>query len=145
MTSVGAADSRVVTLRIPAWAPLGQGYDILATRSDDPQSLLSLDDVYEVCSFGASRDVVAPGGAVRLRGCTGGVSATLFMRHRAGSEPTTLKARGWTKVTTLAVSDSGRFISPVLHPARTTWYIVRFAGADGGFTAFTPVVRVRVR
>jgi len=33
----------------------------------------------------------------------------------------------------------------VLHPARTTWYVVRFAGADGGFTAFTPVARVRVR
>ena len=97
------------------------------------------------CADGRQANEVDRGGAVRLRGHVAGSSATLFVRHRAAAQPDTLRARGWTKVANLAVGDTGKFVTPVLRPSRTSWYVVRYSGGDGDFVAFTPVVRVRVR
>ena len=38
----------------------------------------------------------------------------------------------------------GDFVSWPLRPSRTTWYVVRYPGLDGGFVVFTPVVKVSV-
>ena len=67
------------------------------------------------------------------------------MRHSRAGQPATAKAHGWTKVANLHVNASGRFVSPLRHPSRTTWFVVRYHGVNGGFTAFTPVVKVAVR
>ena len=82
---------------------------------------------------------------MRLRGHIDGAAATLFMRQSRAGRPTIAKAKGWTKVANLSVSAGGRFVSPELRPSRTTWYVARYSGGNGGFTAFTPVVRVPVR
>ena len=145
VTSTGLQKVYTVALRIPANAPVGNLYLINAERSDDPQSLLWLDDYYEVCSFAASHSVIARGQTVRVGGHIDGTQATLFMRHRQAGQPGTAKAPGWTKVANLHVNASGRFLSPRLHPSRTTWYVVRYPGLNGGFVAFTPVVKVTVR
>jgi hypothetical protein len=82
---------------------------------------------------------------VRLRGRIDAKKATLFMRHSRAGQPAGAKAKGWTKVADIPASARGRFVSPALYPSRTTWYVVRYDGTNGGFTAFTPVVKVTVR
>jgi len=144
VTSTGPQTTHTVALRIPAHAPVGNVYEINAERSDDVQSLLWLDDYYEVCTFSASQSTIAQGQAVRLRGHIDGKKATLFMCHHRAGQPDTAKAQGWTKVADIRASAHGRFVSPQLHPSRTTWYVARYRG-NGGFTAFTPVVKVSVR
>jgi hypothetical protein len=145
VTSSGPQNTYTVALRIPARATVGDVYEIDAQRSDDVQSLLWLYDYYEVCNFAASQSTIVRGQAVRLHGHIDGKAATLFMRHRPAGQPATAKAQGWTKVANLSVSAGGRFVSTRLRPSRTTWYVVRYHGGNGGFTAFTPVVKVSVR
>ena len=145
VTSAGPQTVYTVALRVPKDAPVGNIYEINAERSDDTQSLLWLDDCYEVCTFSASQSTIAQGQAVRLRGHIDANKATLFMRHSRAGQPASAKAKGWTKVANLHVNASGRFVSPQLHPSRTTWFVVRYHGVNGGFTALTPVVKVAVR
>ena len=145
VNSTGRQKVYTVALRIPKDSPVGNVYEINAERSDDVQSLLWLDDDYEVCTFSASHSTIAPGQTVRLRGHIDAKKATLFMRHSRAGQPATAKAHGWTKVANLHVNASGRFVSPLRHPSRTTWFVVRYHGVNGGFTAFTPVVKVAVR
>ena len=144
MTSSGPQNIYTVILRVPERATVGEVYWVQAQRSDDVQSLLWLYDNYEVCSFAASQNAIVQGQAVRLRGHIDGKKATLFMRHSRAGQPTSTKAKGWTKVADLSASAGGRFVSPRLHPSRTTWYVARYHGVNGGFTAFTPVVKVSV-
>ena len=144
VTSTGPRSTYTVALRIPARATVGEVYEVDAERSDDVQSLLWLYDYYEVCSFAASHNRIAQGQTVRLRGHIDAQQATLFMRHRAAEQPATVQAHGWTRVADLSVGADGRFVSPLLRPSRPTWYVVRYRGLNGGFTAFTPVVRVWV-
>lgn len=145
VTSSGAQTTYTVTLRVPRRATVGEVYWVQAQRSDDVQSLLWLYDNYEVCDFAATRAAIAHGDSVRLRGHIDGEKATLFMCHHRAGQPATAKAQGWTKVADLSVSASGRFVSPRLRPSRTTWYVARYNGKNGGFIAFTPVVKVSVR
>jgi hypothetical protein len=143
VTSSSAATTYTVSLKIPLRATVGEIYCIDAYRTDDPYSPLDLYDYYLVCTLAPTHGTVRPGGAVRLRGHIDGDTATLFVRHRAAAQPGTLWPHGWTKVENLAVSTSGKFFTPTLHPSRTSWYVVRYAGGD--FEAFTPVVKVNVR
>lgn len=141
--SAGAGQTYVVRLRIPADAPLGDLYEVAAYRSDDPAALLHVYDYLQLCRFVASRTSITRGQAVQLRGFAQSARrAVLFKRHKAAGQPATLAARGWTRVGRL-VTRSGQFRSDWLRPTRTTWYTVRYAGH--AFTAFTPVVKVRVR
>ena len=126
VTSSGPQNTYTVALRIPTRATVGEVYEIDAQRSDDVQSMLWLYDYYEVCSFDASHSAIVRGQAVRLQGHIDGRQATLFMRHRQADQPATAAAHGWTKVADLSVSAGGRFVSPRLHPLRTTWYVVRY-------------------
>jgi hypothetical protein len=144
VTSSGAQNTYTVTLRVPKRATVGEVYWVQAQRSDDVQSLLWLYDNYEVCSFAASQKSIVRGQTVRLRGHIDATTATLFMRNSRAGQPANATARGWTKVADIPAAH-GRFVSPKLHPARTTWYVVRYHGTNGGFTAFTPVVKVAVR
>ncbi len=146
VTSAGTEKTYTVTLRVPSRAPVGSTWEVDAWRSDDPYSLLDLYDYYQVCSFAASRDSIARGEGVRLHGRINGATggrATVFMRTRPAGQPASLKAPGWTRVARVKVSDGEKLVTPVLHPQRTTWYVVRYAGE--AFPAFTPVVTVRVR
>ena len=145
MTSSGPQNIYTVILRVPERATVGEVYWVQAQRSDDVQSLLWLYDNYEVCDFAATRSIVAHGDSVRLRGHIDGKTATLFMRYGRAGQPASTKAQGWTKVADLSASAGVRFVSPGLRPSRTTWYVARYHGKNGGFTAFTPVVKASVR
>ena len=146
VTSTGLQKTYTVALHMPANAPVGP-YEIDAQRTDDTQSLLWLYDYYEVCTFSASHNSIAHGQAVRLRGHIDGNKATLLVCRHWADQPATVKAYGWIKVANLHVNASGRFVSPLLHPSRTAWYVVRYRanGAWVAFVTFTPVVKVTVR
>jgi hypothetical protein len=95
-------------------------------------------------SAAASHNTIMRGQSVRLRGHIDAKKATLFMRQNRAGQPASTKAKGWTKVADITASH-GRFLSAQLRPARTTWYVVRYHGTNGGFSAFTPVVKAAVR
>jgi hypothetical protein len=145
VTSSGAQNSYTVTLRVPERATVGEVYWVQAQRSDDVQSLLWLYDNYEVCDLAATHSAIVRGDGFRLRGHIDAKTATLFMRHSRAGQPASAKAKGWTRVADISADAHGRFVSPQLHPSRTTWYVARYHGVNGGFTAFTPVVKVAVR
>ena len=54
-----------VSLKVSAKAPVG-AYQIVAYRSDNPDSLASLWDYFQVCTFKASTGSVRAGHSVRL-------------------------------------------------------------------------------
>ena len=58
-----------------------------------------------------------------------------------------MAAKGWVKVGRYRTSDDGKFVSAVLHPGRTTWYVARYPrpSDEGPSYFFTPVVKVSVR
>ena len=145
LTSTGLQKTRTVALHIPPNAPVGNVYEINAQRSDDTQSLLWLYDWYDICTFSASHSTIVQGQGISLRGHIDGRNATLFECHHWADRPATVGAHGWIKAASLHVNAEGRFVSPLLRPSRTTWYVVRYPSLNGGFVVFTPVVKVMVR
>lgn len=145
VTSTGPAVTYTVRLQIPKNAPVGV-YRVEANRSDDPRSLLQLYDYFDVSTLVASHAVVAPKGAVRLRGRLDTLStrAMLLVRQRPAGQPESLHAPGWTQVGIVNVDAKGRFVTPVLHPRRTSWYVLRYSNANLN-CCFTSVVKVEVR
>jgi hypothetical protein len=149
VTSTSAQTPLVVSIRVPKQVPGGQDWYITAYRSDDPQSILAVGDRVSICSFSASRALVRRGTGVRLRGrlAANSQTATLLAAPAGTPRPSTVAARGWKKLATLALtnhSDYIGFLSRILHPRRSTSYVLRFQ--DSWFVpVFTPVLTVRVR
>ena len=101
-------------------------------------------DFYQVCTFASSATSIRSGAAIRLRGHVPGHGyATLYKRTTVAGQPATLSASGWTRVGTMRLTSTGKFISGYLHPTRTTWYVAKYSGTK--FPAFTSVVKVSVR
>jgi len=149
VTSTSTQTPLVVTIRVPKQVPGGQDWYITAYRSDDPQSMLAVSDRVSICSFSASRTVIKRGGGVRLRGRleANSQTATLLAAPAGTLRPSTVAARGWKKLATLALinhSDYIGFLSRTLHPRKSTSYVLRFQ--DSWFVpVFTPVLTVRVK
>ena len=74
-------------------------------------------------------------------------SVCLFARHEASGQPATVAAKGWVKVGRYRTSDDGKFLSALLRPGPTTWYVARYPRPSDEVPSyfFTPVVRVSVR
>ncbi len=149
VSSAGTDKTYVVKLRIPNSADPGESYDLTTYRTDDPASHLSLWDGFQVCAFRSTADVVVRGTGIRLRGTVPSAARTvwLFARHSAAARPATVTAPGWHKVGHYRANDNGTFVSALLHPSRTTWYVARYprSSDDGPSFYFTPVVKVSVR
>jgi hypothetical protein len=149
VTSASTKTPLVVSIGIPKQVQGGQDFYITAYRSDDPQSILAVGDRVSICSFSASRALVRRGTGVRLRGrlAANSQTATLLAAPAGTARPSTLAARGWKKVATLKLTNHGDyigFLSAILHPRRSTSYVVRFA--DSWFVqVFTPVLTVPVK
>src|SRR5450830_40269 len=146
------------SLTIPTTAPPGYDYEFHVYRYDDDASDLDLTVYFQVASLKASRTKIDRGGSVRLSGViptqghmgsTSGKSkyVTLYQRTKATGPPTTWDAtrKGWRKVGTFRANGYGKYHSRLLHPNRTTWYIVRYPGDDWYFRAYTSVTKVTVR
>lgn len=144
-----------VKLRVPRRVPTGDKYNFEATRVGTHLSLVAS---YQVCAFDATRQRIAPGRGVKLRGRVpiipddrgrdNTMTLTLFKHAGTVGQPRTWQAKGWTKVTTIRTDLDhlwGRFSTPVLYPRRTTSYVVRFPRSfDPSWRGFTSVQTVRV-
>jgi hypothetical protein len=149
VTSTSPQTPYTVRVRVPSQIVAGQDCYISAYRSDDPESTLSVTDRLSVCSLSASRALITRGEGVRLHGRveSNGSSATLLAAPAGTPRPATLVAPGWKKVATLKLSNHDDFISflsPILHPKKSTSYVLRFS--DSWFVrVFTPLLTVRVK
>jgi hypothetical protein len=140
--STGAAFT--VPLKISARAPVDV-YEIDTFRNDSTESLVDLSDFYQVCTFKSTPSIIRHGKAVRLSGVVPGTGkVTVYSTtHKVTAQPKTLTAKGWTRMkTTFKVSAKGKFATGLLHPKRTTWYVVKYNGL--AFPAFTSVIKVTV-
>jgi hypothetical protein len=146
-----------VGLTIPSTATPGYDYELHTWRYDTttPASLLDLTTYFQVASLKASRSTVNHGGTARLGGVvpTQGhmgakagksKSVVLYQRTTAAGQPTT-STKGWHKLATLKANGLGKYASRLLHPKRTTWYVVRYPGDTWYWAAFTSVVKVAVK
>jgi len=148
VTSTGADQTYHVPLTIPVTAPVGI-YEIDTYRTGlsgtpEADSLVDMWDLYQVCTFKPSVSSIRHGHAVRLSGrVPSNTSVTIYSTpHKASGAPGTLAAKGWHRVGTYKTS-LGRFSSSLLHPTRTTWYVVKYKG--WAFQAFSSVIKVTVR
>jgi hypothetical protein len=147
-TSGGAGDTYTVPLQVSPKAPVDL-YQIGTYRLDDPDSLISLQDFFQVCTFKPSTSWLHRGKALRLSGAVlvpnpGSGYVTIYStRHKVSGQPLTLAAKGWVKGGRYRVSSSGKFVSGRLYPTRTMWYVAKYTGVK--FPAFTSVVKVNVR
>ena len=134
-----------VPLNIYPKAPVGV-YEIDAYRTykDNPDSLLDMWDLYQVTTFKASASTIYPGHAVRLSGAVPGTGkATVYsITKKPANQPSTTAAKGWHRVARYTIS-SRKFKTGLLHPTRTTWYVVEYKGY--AFPAFSQIVKVTVR
>ena len=141
-SSTGAAAT--VSLRIPTKAPVGV-YEFHAYRIDsgDANGMPDLWDMYQVCTFKASAGVIHHGRAVRLGGKVpgSGWAYVYSTTHKVTGQPGTLAAKGWVRGGRYRIKANGAFLTGLLHPKRTTYYVVKYRG---DFWAFTSVVRVVV-
>jgi hypothetical protein len=140
--SPGASTTFTVPLKIASTPGL---YEIDTSRTDDPASLVGMWDYFQVCAFKASSSTIRRGGTVRLSGMVPAAAGkvTLYSTaHKVAGQPKSLAAKGWTKLGAYTVA-SRKFATGLLHPRRTTWYVVRYTGY--AFPAFTSVVKVAVR
>jgi hypothetical protein len=144
VTSTGADQVYSVPLVVPNDTPAGDAYVVDAYRTDDPATLLDVNDLFQVCRFASSSSAIRLGGGVLLRGTVSPSSTVdVFMRHKQATQPWSLKATGWTRVAHLTSGTHGRFVTKVLHPTHTAWFVARYKSPY--FTAFTSVIRVKVR
>ena len=144
-TSTGINETHTEQLQIPPKAVV-DWYQMHVYRSDvgDPNGILDLYDYYQVCTFKASASTIRHGKSVRLSGMVPAAAGkvTLYSTiHKVSGQPATLAAKGWTKLGTYKVA-SRKFATGLLHPKRTTYYVVEYRGY--AFTAFTSVIKVTV-
>jgi hypothetical protein len=137
-TSSSATATYNVPLKVYAHAPVGV-YEVDAYSTT---SLADMWDLYQVTTCKASASSIYLGHAVRLSGkVPGSGTATLYsVTKKATSQPASLTP-SWHKVGSYKIS-SGKFVTPYLHPKRTTWYVVKYKGY--AFWAYTQIVKVRV-
>jgi len=145
-TSTGV--SLNVPLSVLPTAPVGV-YEIDTYRtglSGTPgaDSLVDMWDLFQVCTFKPSATSIHHGGAVRLSGKVPGTGrVTIYSTtHKVSKAPATLTAKGWHRIGAYKTK-LGRFSTGLLHPTRTTWYVVKYKG--WAFQAFTSITKVRVR
>ena len=107
---------------------------------------MNLQDYFQVCTFKASASAIHHGTGHSPQRQGAGPLATLPSTRRATrcrASPATLAAKGWVKVGRYRISSSGKFVTGLLHPTRTTTYVAKYTGDY--FPAFTSVVKVTVR
>lgn len=142
-------------ITIPSTVKPGYAYTFEVKHVGGP---LLLRTRFQTCTLAASKTTVSPGGAVRLSGViptqghlgpTPGKVKTvvLYKRTKSAGQPQSWDATksGWTKVGTLKTDRYGKYRSALLHPKRSTWYVVRYPADDWYWGAFTSVRKVTVR
>ncbi|HUK76922.1 MAG TPA: hypothetical protein VL117_04895 [Thermoleophilia bacterium] len=147
--TTSVADQTLTTpITIPTSAPVGI-YEVDTYRTGSmgtpgAASLVGMWDLYQVCTFKPSASSIQHGHAVRLSGrVPSNTSVTVYATtHKVSAAPGTFAAKGWHRIGAYKTK-LGRFSTGLLHPTRTTWYVVKYKG--WAFQAFTSITKVRVR
>jgi hypothetical protein len=157
-TSTGP-QMQTVSLTIPAKAAPGYDFDVWVggpLRYNIYE--LGLLEPFQVCTLNATKTSIRRGTAVKLsgvvpvqghEGSTAGKRKYVWIYKRttsATAPPTVWNAtkKGWKLVARVRTDGYGRYHSALLRPARTTWYVARYAGDDTFWRAYTSVGKVRV-
>ena len=155
LTMTGAQLPQVKKVTIPSTVKPGYAYDFTVSHTEGP---LELTTWFQTCSLTPSKTTISHGGAVRLSGVvpteghlgsTSGKtkSVVIYKRTTSAGQPRCWDATrsGWTKVGVVKADGYGKYRSALLHPARSTWYVVRYPGDSQYWRAFTSVRKVTVR
>ena len=155
VTMTGAKVPQVKKVTIPSTVKPGYAYNFTVAHTDGP---LELTTWFQTCSLAPSKTTISRGGAVRLSGViptqghfgsTPGKakSVVIYKRTTSAGQPRSWDATrsGWTKVGVAKADGYGKYRSALLHPSRSTWYVVRYPGDDQYWRAFTSVRKVTVR
>ena len=146
VTSAGPSHTYLARLTIPRSAHIGGVYGLTTVRWDKAASGLNFTDYFQVCTLTPSAASIKHGKAIRLSGKVPTTSGTVYLysRHTSAGQPSNTSAKGWVKVGHYTLK-SGRFSTRLLHPTRTTWYVLRYgAGHGAAFAGYTSVVKVTV-
>lgn len=159
-TSTGP-QRQTVSLTVPAKA--APGYSFMVGAGDPTVRynivIVSPMENFQVCTLNATKRSISRGTAVKLRGVvpvkghwgsTAGIRkyVWIYKRTKSASAPPRVwdaTKKGWKLVARVRSDRYGRYHSALLTPARTTWYVARYAGDDQYWKAYTSVLKVRVR
>jgi hypothetical protein len=152
-------EEQTVRLTVPRKAAPGRVLEVgMQEVTAMPTSHLFFGVGFQVCTLDATDTSVSRGAAVKLSGVVPVAGKTkpngkgtpkyvwIYRRTTVALPPTTWDAtrQGWKLVARVRTDRYGRYHSAPLTPARTTWYVARYAGDDEFFRAYTSVRIVRV-
>jgi len=159
LTSSGP-QQQTVSLTVPAKAKPGYSFVVMAGDATARYDIVGVAPMayFQVCTLNATKSSIRSGTAVKLSGVvpvqdhwgsTPGTAKYVWIYERttaASAPPTAWDAtkKGWRLVARVRTDGYGRYHSGLLTPARTTWYVARYAGDDQYRRAYTSVLRVRV-
>jgi hypothetical protein len=157
-TSTGP-QRQIVSLKVPADAPPGP-FDVIARESiqRSPMITVQLEFRFQVCTLNATETAIRRGTPVQLKGTVPVLwnedpprgtpkYVWIYKRTRWASQPPTVwdaAQQGWKLVARVRTDSSGHYRSAWLSPARTTWFVARYAGDAENWRAYSSVRRVRV-
>jgi len=158
-TSTGP-QRQTVSLTVPAKATPGYSFIVSAGDPTVRYNIVGVGpmEYFQVCTLNATKTSIRRGTAVKLRGVvpvqdhwgsTAGKAkyVWVYKRTTAASAPPTVwdaTKKGWKLVARVRTDRYGRYHSALLTPARTTWYVARYAGDAQYWRAYTSVRKVRV-
>lgn len=151
----GGDETEFTTAVVPKTATPGYSYYF---DFRDVSGRLTLSTYFQVATLKSSRSRTGSGGSIRLSGIVpteghwgskAGKSKTVTMYQRLTRIPDPLAwnalTKGWRKLGTVRANGLGRYRSSLLHPKRTTWYVLRYPGDDWYGVGYTDPVKVTVR
>ena len=151
---------QTVSLTVPAKAAPGYSFIVAAGDATARYNIVGVAAMenFQVCTLKATKTSIRRGSAVKLRGVvpvqnhwgsTAGKAkyVWIYKRTTAASAPPTVwdaTKKGWKLAARVRTDGYGRYHSVWLKPARTTWYVARYAGDEQYRKAYTSVLKVRV-
>lgn len=150
-----------VSLSVPKSATPGYFYGLHVYR-DDAASIIDLCDYVQVCTLKASATRISRGAGVRLSGVVPteghwgsrrGLSKKVVLYQSTRSRPQPQvdtvpggpAPAGWKKVRGYTANGLGKYVTRLMHPRRTTWYVLHYEGDGVYWPAWTSVAKVTVR
>ena len=137
---------------IPADARPGYEYYFTVQHTDGP---LMLEAAFQVCTLKSSKAWIRRGASIRLKGVvpvasnlgrrSAAAKVSIYARFTAAGQPDTYSnPKGWTLAGQARANSKGKYLSSVLYPKRSTYFVVRYSGQGLYWPGYTAVIKVNV-